>query len=522
MESFPRRHVVRVELDHRNGAWIAREVDCLADTDTPAETGALGDAPPFELELAEKLEQYSALIKGRGRRGARMVLIRLQQRLLSSVEAFARTLALHARHVGERAGDAYTGDGHGYRLPIEATPADDDDDDADAHGLDDDEIEARDASRVAAASRRLEAPPERALRLLAEMRQTAERFRGAPDAKARALLAWIRRHQCPAARFGGAAIDVSSADRQWSDRRLIVFTEFGDTLSHLQRLLSTAFEGTDRGAERLLTFRGGIGDARREEIQRAFNGPPEEYPVRLLLATDAAREGVNLQGYCADLLHFDVPWNPARLEQRNGRIDRTLQSSADVYCRYFVYPRRREDRILDTLVRKVDVIQREVGSLGTVILDRIEKALAAGIDEHTGERLERAEALSGRGEVAKSELESTRQLRALERQIAGARATTSLSSPWRRPRSDGWRSVSGGCLKTRVPSTRYRPRSAPACSAPPGRPCAPCGRTSATKPTAWPIRPRGASPPAAGRRPPTSGVCSRPSGGRSKSKSSVS
>jgi SNF2 family DNA or RNA helicase len=58
--------------------------------------------------------------------------------------------------------------------------------------------------------------------------------------------------------------------------------------------------------------------------------------VRILVATDAAREGVNLQGHCADLFHFDIPWNPARMEQRNGRIDRTLQPAPEVRCHYFV------------------------------------------------------------------------------------------------------------------------------------------------------------------------------------------
>jgi hypothetical protein len=52
------------------------------------------------------------------------------------------------------------------------------------------------------------------------------------------------------------------------------------------------------------------------------------------------REGVNLQNHCADLFHFDVPWNPRRMEQRNGRIDRKLQRAEQVYCRYFVLPRR--------------------------------------------------------------------------------------------------------------------------------------------------------------------------------------
>ena len=56
-----------------------------------------------------------------------------------------------------------------------------------------------------------------------------------------------------------------------------------------------------------------------------FNAAPEDEPLRILVATDAAREGINLQDHCADLFHIDLPWNPARVEQRNGRIDRTLQ-----------------------------------------------------------------------------------------------------------------------------------------------------------------------------------------------------
>ncbi len=55
---------------------------------------------------------------------------------------------------------------------------------------------------------------------------------------------------------------------------------------------------------------------RREEVKRAFNSDPAKEPLRILICTDAAREGVNLQSYCADLIHFDLPWNPARLEQR--------------------------------------------------------------------------------------------------------------------------------------------------------------------------------------------------------------
>ena len=71
-----------------------------------------------------------------------------------------------------------------------------------------------------------------------------------------------------------------------------------------------------------------------------------------------------------DLLHFDLPWNPSRLEQRNGRIDRKLQPPPKVFCRYFGYRQRPEDRVLQALVRKTETIREELGSAGQVIAER--------------------------------------------------------------------------------------------------------------------------------------------------------
>ena len=107
------------------------------------------------------------------------------------------------------------------------------------------------------------------------------------------------------------------------------------------------------------TFHGGMGDEARELIKAAFNANPQSHPLRILIATDAAREGVNLQNYCADLFHFDVPWNPSRMEQRNGRIDRKLQREPVVRCHYFVYVQRPEDEVLKTLVTKTETIAKE-------------------------------------------------------------------------------------------------------------------------------------------------------------------
>lgn len=61
-----------------------------------------------------------------------------------------------------------------------------------------------------------------------------------------------------------------------------------------------------------------MSDEAREEVRNAFNLPPSESPVRILIATDAAPEGINLQACCANIIHFDVPWNPARLESETA------------------------------------------------------------------------------------------------------------------------------------------------------------------------------------------------------------
>jgi superfamily II DNA/RNA helicase len=132
----------------------------------------------------------------------------------------------------------------------------------------------------------------------------------------------------------------------------------------------------------------------REEIKRAFNAPPETNPVRILIATDAAREGLNFQAHRWHLFHFDVPWNPSRMEQRNGRIDRKLQPHEEVFCLYFVYVQRPEDRVLQILVRKTETIRKELGSLADVVESRLEKMLRSSI-WHS-----RIDALSGEIETA--------------------------------------------------------------------------------------------------------------------------
>ena len=342
--------------------------------------------------LAEKLAQYTGLMKPERGQGA-LVFINLQKRLLSSIEAFFRTLQAHQRTLQE--GRAKTA----IQL---ALPTDDDE-----YGVDDELLDEADEARVTAGTTFL-SPTADAKKLLDEMMRLATQYRGAADAKVGALIDWIQKNQCAAVAVGGANAKASKTDRKWSDRRLLIFTEYGDTKRYLRTLLNTAIDGTEGAEDRVMELHGGMSDEQREEVQRAFNAPPDRHPVRILIATDAAREGVNLQGHCADLVHFDVPWNPARIEQRNGRIDRTLQPSPEVRCHYFVYQDRAEDVVLETLMKKVEIIQRELGSISSVLLERMHEVMEGGIDRKTAARLQDAEDAGFLKKTASDELESQR------------------------------------------------------------------------------------------------------------------
>lgn len=402
VERFPRRALIQLALRNEAGRWRVERQSHDAETGRSERLSGedLGPGEPVELRLGELLQRYTELVAPTSGKG-RLPFINLQQRLLSSPEAFARTLEAHAQGL-ERKGGPVVARAAQQALSLE---------DPETHGVDEEVLEEERAAEVREASAQL-SPTEEARGLLSEMRALAEQARRRPDAKALALFAWLRAQACPAIGEGGG-------DRSWNDRRVIVFTEYGDTKRYLLELLSQAIRGTERAEERIMQYHGGMGDEARDEVQRAFNTPPAEHPVRILVATDAAREGVNLQAHCADLFHFDIPWNPARMEQRNGRIDRTLQPADEVRCHYFVYPDRAEDRVLDTVVRKIETVQRELGSLGAVLFDRIDKALEHGIDQKTQPAIEAL----GRGQQAETvevELDGGKDLGDLREEVERA------------------------------------------------------------------------------------------------------
>jgi superfamily II DNA or RNA helicase len=154
------------------------------------------------------------------------------------------------------------------------------------------------------------------------------------------------------------------------DERLVLFTEYKTTLDYLVRRLSAKF-----GADRVLTLFGGMDDVERSDVKDKFNNLA--HSVRVLVATDAAAEGLNLQRTARYLLHFDCPWNPSRIEQRNGRIDRHGQAR-DVTIFHFVTDQDQDLAFLSHVIKKADEIREDLGSANEIFDEAAHRRLIAG------------------------------------------------------------------------------------------------------------------------------------------------
>ena len=138
----------------------------------------------------------------------------------------------------------------------------------------------------------------------------------------------------------------------YADEKWLVFSEHRDTVDYLvRRLEELGYAG------RLATIHGGMAWPEREEQVERFRNP---VGARFLIATDAAGEGINLQ-FCRLMVNYDIPWNPARLEQRMGRIHRYGQKH-DVRIVNLVSTNTREGRVLKVLLERLEAIRRELRS----------------------------------------------------------------------------------------------------------------------------------------------------------------
>ena len=135
-------------------------------------------------------------------------------------------------------------------------------------------------------------------------------------------------------------------------RKLLIFTEYRDTLNYLTEKIRSLLGRN----EAVVTIHGGMGREDRRNAQEAFT---QDKDVVVLIATDAAGEGINLQRAHL-MINFDLPWNPNRLEQRFGRIHRIGQTEV-CHCWNIVAKETREGEVYNLLLRKLDEERQALG-----------------------------------------------------------------------------------------------------------------------------------------------------------------
>jgi superfamily II DNA or RNA helicase len=177
--------------------------------------------------------------------------------------------------------------------------------------------------------------------------------------------------------------------RTWSNERVVVFTEYAHTVDWLARVLN------QRGytGDRLAVIQGATPAVEREYIRSQFTADPTKEPVRVLLATDAAGEGIDLQTYCHRLVNFDIPFNPSRLEQRIGRIDRYGQAEEPQVFHFVPVATSStygaDLSFMERIARKIAQVEYDLGSANQVVGEEIQghfgkrtpaKAKPKGID----------------------------------------------------------------------------------------------------------------------------------------------
>ena len=283
--------------------------------------------------------------KRQGKQSLGVTALLFKKRLLSSPWAFSITLE---RYLQEPDSDDWDPFDDGYYNEVMGSGQSDEEE-----GLEDQpEFEAL---RKGKADNPLEAAQEEQLD---DLSSWSGNFEAKPNSRLQALIDWLD------------SICHPNGRKQWSNERVVVFTEYADTLDWIHVML----ESRGYSPDRLAVINGATSAENRERIRAQFNENPEKEPIRVLLATDAAGEGIDLQTYCHRLVNFDVPFNPSRLEQRIGRIDRYGQTQTPEI--YYFRPETKSGALyngdVEFMQRLAQKVSTEMQDLGIVnpLVDR--------------------------------------------------------------------------------------------------------------------------------------------------------
>ena len=297
---------------------------------------------PIEQDLYERVTDYvrqsfdrAERLNGKRKNTVGFALTVLQRRLASSPEAILRSLERRITRLERRKTEILTGTFREEKDVADVTIYDDYDDYT-ADEIEQVEEELVDAATAAQTIEELNAE----LAELANLSALARRVRDSGnDRKWSELSRILQDHEL---RY----------DSNGRPRKLIVFTEHRDTLDYLANRITTVLGRPDA----VQSIHGAVRRADRRQITEEFTKNPE---CQVLLATDAAGEGLNLQA--ANLMvNYDLPWNPNRIEQRFGRIHRIGQTEV---CRLWnlVADNTREGEVFNRLLSKIEEQRRAYG-----------------------------------------------------------------------------------------------------------------------------------------------------------------
>jgi superfamily II DNA or RNA helicase len=386
----------------------AREVRALEVEYSDADREAHRLLQAFSESRRRRAEQG-----GRARSAVDIATLLLKKRLFSSPIAFARTIEHYAGTLQRKSREEQPAEKvtpaaiPSWLEQMEIAGQEEADDEAKT------EAEHDQLTRVSSLQTVL-TPEENGL--LADMVTWARAEGDRPDAKARELMSLVEATCRP--------------DGAWNDERIVVFTEYRDT----QRWLADLLEARELGGERVRLLYGGQDEDEREGIKNSFQAPPDRDPVRILLATDCAGEGIDLQLHCHRVVNYDIPFNPNRLEQRIGRIDRHGQREAPLAFHFVgagweASAKGSYERDLEFLAR----VARKVAAQGED-LGEINAVLEKAIQEHMVGAARPVDPSSVKGSRAAKALKAERQLRERVDQL-GARVRESIDELRLSPRN---------------------------------------------------------------------------------------
>lgn len=322
----------------------------------PRRLGTIPFIPSDDEEQAfaelDRILTQSADRNGRKRSGD-IVSMLLKKRFLSSPWAFSRTMSLYQEASAGLADWDEVGEADEYYAEIFGSYQSDEEE-----GLV--EQPESEALRQSKSTNPLSAatPAE-----IAHLCDWGSNYQARPDTRLRALMDWLR--------------SIVRIGTRWSNERVVIFTEYADTLEWIRtNLEQQGFDPT-----RLGVIQGSTDTEERERIRARFTTDPAKEPIRVLLATDSAGEGIDLQDYCHRLVNFDIPFNPSRLEQRIGRIDRYGQKHTPEIFQLSQRGQRPTDRegiygadldFLQRIGEKVATAAADLGSANLVIDAKIQ------------------------------------------------------------------------------------------------------------------------------------------------------